>query len=118
MKPNHGLGKVVATLAAMIFAFGVTSLVSLAASQFEGTWKIKDTKGNPYEVTVSADGSAKGERYGEKLTGTWKEEGDSVAINWGDNKWTTKITKTGDQYKHTGYQNGKLMGESEAQKVK
>lgn len=117
MNPNHRLGKVAATVAAAVIAFGVTSLASLAASQFEGTWKVKDTKGNPFEITLSADGSAKGDRAGEALSGTWKEEGDSAVIDWGD-EWTTKITKTGDQYKKTAYQKGKSVGKSEAQKVK
>ncbi len=117
MKAHRGLGKVAAILTTVVFAFGVTSLASLAASQFEGTWKVKDTKGNPFEITLSADGSAKGDRAGEALSGTWKEEGDSAVIDWGD-EWTTKITKTGDQYKKTAYQKGKSVGKSEAQKVK
>jgi len=117
MKPNLGLGKIAATFATVVFAFSVISLASLAASQFEGTWKLKDTKGNPFEITLSADGSAEGHLSGKKLTGTWKDESDGVVIDWGD-KWTTKITKTGDQYKKTAYENGKSMGESEAQKVK
>ena len=117
MKHDHGLGRVAATLAAAVFALGVTSLVSLAASPFEGTWKLTDTKGVPFEVTLSADGSAKGDLSGKKLSGTWKEEGDSAVVDWND-KWSTKITKTGDQYKKTAYENGKSMGESAAQKVK
>lgn len=117
MKAHRGLGKVAAILATVVLALGVTSLASLAASQFEGTWQVTDTKGNPFEITLSADGSAKGARAGEALSGTWKEEDDSAVIDWGD-EWTTKITKTGDQYKKTAYQNGKSVGESEAQKVK
>lgn len=117
MKAHRGLGKVAAILATAVFALGLTSLTSLAASQFEGTWQVKDTKGNPFEITLSADGSATGDRAGEALSGTWKEEGDSAVIDWGD-EWTTKITKTGDRYKKTGYEDGKSVGESEAQKVK
>ena len=118
MKHDHGLGRVAATLAAAVFALGVTSLAGLAASPFEGTWKLTDTKGSPFEVTLSADGSAKGDRSGEKLSGTWKEENGSAVINWSD-KWTTKITKMGDVYSKKAYENGKLMGvSSEVQKVK
>ena len=118
MNPNHRLGKVAATLAAAVFAFGVTSLASLAASPFEGTWKVKDTNGNPFEITLSADGSAKGDRSGEKLTGTWKEEDGNAVIDWGD-KWTTNITKVGDLYNKKAYQNSKLIGvSSEVQKLK
>ncbi len=118
MKHDHGLGRVAATLAAAVFALGVTSLAGLAASPFEGTWKLTDTKGSPFEVTLSADGSAKGDRSGEKLSGTWKEENGSAVINWSD-KWTTKITKMGDVYSKKAYENGKLMGvSSEVQKLK
>jgi|SRR5665648_111520 len=114
---KQALGKVAALAAVVVLALGVTSLASLAASQFEGDWKVKDTKGNPFEITLSSDGSAKGDRSGEGLDGTWKEEDGSAVIEWGDG-WTTKITKMGDQYKKTAYENGKSMGESEAQKVK
>jgi len=117
MKSNLGLGKAAATFAAVIFALGVTSLVSLAASPFEGTWKLTDTKGQPFEVTLSADGSAKGDRSGEKLTGKWKEEKGSAVIDWSDT-WTTEINKMGDVYSKKAYENGKLMGVSAAQKVK
>ena len=114
---KQGLGKVAALATMVVLALGVTSFASFAASQFEGTWKTKDTKGNPFEIVLSADGSAKGDRHGEGLNGKWKEEGDSAVIEWGDG-WTTKITKMGDQYKKMAYEKGKSMGESEAQKVK
>jgi hypothetical protein len=113
---KQGLGKVTTFAAAMFFALGVTSL-AFAASQFEGTWKTKDTKGNPFEIVLSADGTATGDRSGEGLNGKWKEEGDSAVIEWGD-AWTTKIAKMGDQYKKTAFEKGKSMGETEAQKVK
>ena len=117
MKPNHGLGGIAGTLAAAVFALGVTSFASLAASQFEGAWKLTDTKGNPFEVTLSADGSAKGDRGGEKLNGKWKEQNGSAVIDWGDT-WTTEINKRGDAYSKKAFENGKLMGVSAAQKVK
>ena len=55
-------------------------------------------KGNPFEITLSEDGSAKGSRSGEGLSGTWKAEGDAAVITW-ESGWTTKITKQGDQFK-------------------
>jgi hypothetical protein len=64
---KRGLGKVTAFAAALVFALGVTSLASLAASQFEGTWKTKDTKGNPFEIVLSADGTAKGDRSWRRI---------------------------------------------------
>ena len=117
MKPNNGLRRVAVTLAAAVFALGVTSLAGLAASPFEGTWKLVDTKGNPFQVTLSADGSAKGDRGGEKLSGKWKEENGSAVIDWNDT-WTTEIIKLGDVYSKKAFENGKLMGvTSDVQKV-
>src|ERR1700757_885629 len=69
----------------------VTSFAALAASAFEGVWKVKDTAGHPFEITLSSDGAAKATR-GEGMTGTWKEEGNSAVITW-NTGWTTKITK-------------------------
>src|SRR5215467_2852588 len=76
--------------------FGVTNFAALAASAFEGVWKVKDTAGHPFEITLSSDGAAKATR-GEGMTGTWKEEGNSAVITW-NTGWTTKITKEGDRY--------------------
>ena len=38
---------------------GMTSFASLAASAFEGVWKVKDTAGRPFEITLSSGGVAK-----------------------------------------------------------
>ena len=89
-----------AALAGVVFAIVLMGGGAFAASPFEGKWKVQDTKGNPFEITLSDDGSAKGNRSGEGLSGTWKAEGDSAVISW-DSGWTTKITKQGDQYKKT-----------------
>src|ERR1700687_5915264 len=83
---------------------GMTSLSSLAASSFEGVWKVKDTAEQPFEITLSSGGVAKATR-GEGMTGTWKEEGNAAVITW-TTGWTTKITKEGDQYKKTAYRKG------------
>jgi len=76
---------------------GMTSLASLAASAFEGVWKVKDTAGRPFEITLSSGGIAKATR-GEGMTGTWKEEGNAAVITW-KTGWTTKITNEGGQIK-------------------
>ena len=60
---------------------GMTSVASLAASAFEGVWKVKDTAGRPFEITLSSGGVAKATR-GEGMTGTWKEEGNAAVITW------------------------------------
>ena len=99
---------------------GMTSLASLAASAFEGVWKVKDA-GQPFEFTLSSGGVAKATR-GEGMTGTWKEEGNTAVITW-NTGWTTKITKEGNQYKKTAYRKGQALdappaNSSEAERVK
>jgi hypothetical protein len=99
----------------------VTSFAALAASAFEGVWKVKDTAGHPFEITLSSDGAAKATR-GEGMTGTWKEEGNSAVITW-NTGWTTKITKEGDRYVKTAYGKGQSLtakptNTSEAEKAK
>jgi hypothetical protein len=86
---------------------GMMSLASLAASAFEGVWKVKDTAGQPFEITLSSDGVAKATRA-EGMTGTWKEEGNAAVITW-NTGWTTKITKEGNQYKKTAYRKGQAL---------
>ena len=106
-----------ASLVSAAFAIALIGSSVFAASPFEGKWKVQDTKGNPFEITLANDGSAKGSRSGEGLTGTWKTEGDSAVITW-ESGWTTKITKQGDQYQKTASEKGKPEGAAtEAKKV-
>jgi hypothetical protein len=35
---------------------GMMGLASLAASAFEGVWKVKDTAGQPFEIALSSGG--------------------------------------------------------------
>jgi hypothetical protein len=86
---------------------GMATLASLAASPFEGVWKVKDTGGRPFEITLSSGGVAKATR-GEGMTGTWKEEENAAVITW-TTGWTTKITKEGSQYKKTAYRKGQAL---------
>ena len=110
------LAKIAATLAAVAFAAAI-SAGAFAASEFEGKWQVKDTKGKPFEITLSQDGTAKGSRTEEGLNGTWKAVGDAVLITW-DSEWTTKITKKGSTFEKTALQNGKPVGQpTEAMKV-
>jgi len=111
---------VIAVLAAA-FAITMTSFVSLATSDFVGTWSVKDTAGQPFEITLLGDGMAKASR-GEGMVGTWKEEGKTVVITW-NTGWTTKITKENDRYKKTAYRKGQPLdgppaNSSDAQKAK
>jgi hypothetical protein len=47
---------------------------------FEGVWKVKDTAGQPFEITLSGGGAAKAS-HGEGMVGTRKEEGKTAVIN-------------------------------------
>lgn len=85
----------------------MASVAGFAASALEGTWKVKDTAGKPFEITLSGGGAAKATR-GEGMTGTWKEEGNAAVITW-DSGWTTKITKEGNQYKKAAYRKGEAL---------
>ena len=101
--------------------FGVTSIAAIAQSTFEGVWKVKDTAGHPFEITLSSGGAAKATR-GEGMTGTWKEEGNSAVITW-NTGWTTKITKQGNRYIKTAYGKGQSLtatpaNTSDAEKAK
>jgi hypothetical protein len=110
------LAKVATTLATVAFAATI-SAGAFAASEFEGKWQVKDTKGKPFEITLSQDGTAKGNRTEEGLKGTWKAVGNAVLITW-DSEWTTKITKKGNMFEKTALQNGKPVGQpTEAMKV-
>jgi hypothetical protein len=96
------------------------SAAAFAASNFAGVWKVEDSTGKPFQITLAADGSAKADR-GEGMTGTWKEESGAAVIKW-NTGWTTKIVKEGDTYKKTAYDKGKPLdgpptNSSQAEKV-
>lgn len=75
---------------------------NLAASEFSGTWMVEDSSGNPFEITLFGSGTAEANRAGEGLSGTWTEEDASAVIAW-DTGWTTKITRTGEEFIKTAY---------------
>lgn len=107
---------------AALFALGAMTGMSLAASEFDGVWKVNDSDGKPFEITLGADGTASASRSGEGMTGTWKAEGQSAVISW-NTGWTTKITKDGDAFKKTAYKKGQSPDDapansSDAEKVK
>jgi hypothetical protein len=105
MTAKYLLGRMAAAFVApfLLAAFVLGS--AFAATEFEGTWKTQDTKGNAFEIVLSADGKAKGNRAEEGLTGTWKADGESALITW-DSGWTTKIVKEGDKFKKQAFEKG------------
>ncbi|MGC2410647.1 MAG: hypothetical protein WA441_11795 [Methyloceanibacter sp.] len=111
--------KAVSTILAALVCTVMTAFASLAASEFEGVWSVKDTGGKPFEITLTADGKANA-THPKRMVGTWTEEGSSAVIKW-DSGWTTKITKEGDHYVKTSFKkgepvDGKPANTSDAQK--
>jgi len=102
--------KVAAVLAAAILAIAVASCSGSSDSAYAGKYKTEDTQGKEMTITLAKDGSATGEREGESLKGTWKEDGGAAMIDWGEN-WSTKISKDGDKYTKTAYKDGKQDGD-------
>ena len=100
---SKSITAVVASLAASVLMMSV----SFAASEFVGTWNVKDTSGKPFQITLSADGNAKATRA-EGMTGTWKEEGKSAVVKW-NTGWTDKITDEGGHFKKTAYGKGQSV---------
>ena len=88
-------------MAAAVLALAMTTVAAIAASEFEGVWKVKDSSGKPFEITLSADGTATATR-GKGMQGKWKEEGGAAVITW-TTGWLTKITKEGSGYKKAAY---------------
>ncbi len=109
-----------AAISAALLASALVTVSALAASAFEGTWKVSDTDGKSFEIMIAGDGTAKADRAGEGMKGTWKDDGSAAVITW-DTGWTTKITKDGDKFKKTAFKKGdmeKPANSSPAEKVK
>ena len=114
------MSKCTAVLAAAALAFTLAGCDNATEgdagtdnSGFVGTFKTQDTQGNPMSITLDEEGSASGERGGEQISGSWKDEGGTAVITWSDN-WTTKIAKDGESYSKSAYQDGTQTGEAVA----
>lgn len=95
---------------------------SVLAGEFDGTWKLKDTHGKSFEVTLNKDGTATGTLEMLTDTGSWKEEGGAAVINW-KTGWTTRIAKKGNKYVKSAFKpgaelTGKPTNTSDASKLK
>jgi hypothetical protein len=118
-KAMNRIRTIATVMVAAGLAVAMTAFSALAASEFEGVWAVKDSKGKPFEITLSADGKATGTQEKAK-EGTWKEEGGSAVITW-TTGWTTKITKEDDHYVKAAYEKGQSLqgpptSKSDAQK--
>ncbi|PNG25234.1 hypothetical protein CR492_14785 [Methylocella silvestris] len=90
------------------------------ASELEGVWKVKDSVGEEFEITLGADGTARA-TLDEDMSGPWTREGDAAVIVW-KSGWTTRIFKEGDVYRKTAYRKGQALdtapvNSSEAEKI-
>jgi uncharacterized lipoprotein NlpE involved in copper resistance len=116
------LSRLASVLVAALFALALTAASAFAATEFDGTWNTQDTQGNPFKITLTADGKATADRADEGLTGTWKAVGDAAVINW-DTGWVTKIVKQGDTFQKQAFEKGDTSGtpthtaEAEKQKM-
>jgi len=92
---------------------GIVAVLTSSAS-FAGDWigryMTEDTKGNPFSITLTDNGTAAGEKHGTVLSGAWEDEGEAAVIKW-DTGWTTKLSKDGGHYKKTAYRGGASMQE-------
>lgn len=116
------IGKFTTALLTAAAALAMTAVASFAASEFEGTWNVKDTAGVAFQITLASDGSANADREGEGMTGTWKEEGSAALITW-NTGWTTRISKEGGSYTKSAFKkgaplDGKPANSSAAEKTK
>lgn len=100
------MNKAVCVLVALV-SVGLTSSPSFANSAFEGVWKVTDSSGKPFEITLSADGTAKSTLL-PMMVGSWKEEGNAAVIRW-NTFWVTKIMKQGGAYKKIAYKRDESM---------
>ena len=113
MRPTQ-LFKAMAAALALTLALATAAF---AAEGFVGKWQTTDTEGKPFTTWLSDDGTAKGDRANEGLSGMWKEDGNAAVITW-DSGWVTKLSKEGDSYKKTAEKDGKPVGSStDAKKI-
>jgi len=88
----------------------VGSISNCAANDLEGTWEVKNSGGNPFDITLLADGKATSTLHPDQ-TGVWKEQGSAAVITWSTG-WTSKIEKVDGHYNHTAYRPGQPLNSS------
>lgn len=97
-------GKLATAAAGALLSVAIVT-PGFAAGEFEGVWKVTDSAGKPFEITLSGDGTAKANRPGDPMSGKWTVEGSGAVITW-DTGWTTKITKEGGKFTKTAFEKG------------
>jgi hypothetical protein len=94
----HSLKRAAAAFVPLAIALLLLSGVAHAGSEFVGTWKLEGTTGEPFQITLSEGGHARGRYVDKELKGAWSEEDGAATVTWGTG-WYTKIFKDGDGYK-------------------
>ena len=98
----HSIEKAIAAIARMTLVLVLLAGAAQAGSEFVGTWKLEDTKGEPFQITLSEGGQAKGRHIDKEMKGSWTETDGTALITWATG-WYTKIEKDGDGYKKSAY---------------
>jgi len=98
----HSPGKAAAAFASLAVAFILLAGAAQAGSEFVGTWKLEGTTGEPFQITLSEGGHARGRYVDKELKGSWTEEAGAATVTWGTG-WYTKIFKEGEGYKKSVY---------------
>jgi hypothetical protein len=102
------LNKFSGLLAVIALCMGISG--NVLAGEYGGSWLLKDTNGDPFEITLSKDGTAAGTHGDAMKHGTWKEADGAVVISW-DTGWTTRIAKQGDKYVKTAFKPGAALSD-------
>ncbi|MDJ0511949.1 MAG: hypothetical protein QNJ62_00745 [Methyloceanibacter sp.] len=75
------------------------------AADWAGTYMTEDTKGNAFKIALFSDATARGEKEGHVLDGSWSADDSNAVIKW-TTGWTTKLSLDGGNYKKTAYRPG------------
>jgi hypothetical protein len=110
LRPGRELdGPISNRIPAAVVAVSVIAMSSSAAvaqDAFQGGWKVRSTAGQLFEITLSADGTAKASLRND-MTGNWKEEGQRRGHL--ENRLNHKHHQEGDHYKQSAYRKGKSL---------
>ncbi len=104
----HSLEKAAGAFARMALVLVLLAGAAQAGSEFVGTWKLEGTTGEPFQITLSEGGQARGRYVDKELKGSWTEKDGAATVTWGTG-WYTKIFKDGESYKKSVYK-GSLDG--------
>ncbi|MEE9139244.1 MAG: hypothetical protein V3U18_00520 [Alphaproteobacteria bacterium] len=72
---------------------------------WEGNWKVADTQGQTFYITLNVDGTATATRAGGPEAGVWSLVEDTVYISW-NTGWKGMIVKEGEGFKKSAFEPG------------